>query len=113
MQLAWAILSAQMATGLISAAFFGWRHGSTSAAAAFFGAVVAAVPGLYMAWHLLPRRDAQQLGRRFMVGQLGKLVLTAGLFVTAALLFGQQFLPLLATYAACLVCYWLGLILTR
>ncbi len=113
MQLAWVILSAQMAIGLASAAIFGWRHGASSAAAAFFGAVVAAVPGLYMAWHLLPRRDAQQLGRHFMRGQLGKLFLTVGLFIAAALLFGQQFLPLLVTYAACLVCYWLGLILTR
>ena len=41
------------------------------------------------------------------------VVIAAGIFFAAALLFGQHFLPVLVTYVACLVCYWLGLILTR
>lgn len=116
MRLAWAVFAAQITTGLFMAAVFGARGGPEPAMAAFFGAVVAAVPGLWMALWMLPRRrqtDASRMARSFYWGELGKLGLTAGLFLTAALLFGQQFFELLATYVACLACYWLALILTR
>lgn len=116
MRLAWAVVGAQITTGLVCAVVFGWAGGPEPAAAALFGAVVAAVPGLWMAWWMLPQRpqiEARQMARAFLWGELGKLVLTVGLFIAAALLFGQQLLPLLATYVACLLCYWLALILTR
>lgn len=116
MRLAGVVCSAQILIGLVCAALFGWMDGAGSAAAAFFGAVVAAVPGMWMAWWLLPSRpqaDAAYMARAFIWGELGKLGLTAGLFIAAALLFGQQLLPLLMTYVASLLCYWLALILTR
>ena len=116
MRLAWAVLGAQVAIGLIMAGLVGIMIGPASAGAALFGAVVAAVPGLWMALWMLPRRrqvDASTMARAFYWGELGKLGLTVGLFFTAALLFGQQFLVLLGTYVACLACYWLALILTR
>ncbi|ERJ18749.1 ATP synthase I [Salinisphaera shabanensis T35B1] len=116
MRLAWAVLGAQVVTGFVMAAVFGATMGWESSAAALFGAVVAAVPGLWMALWMLPRRqqvDASTMARAFYWGELGKLGLTVGLFFTAALLFGQQFLVLLGTYVACLACYWLALILTR
>lgn len=116
MRLAWAVFAAQITTGAFMAVLFGATNGSESAAAAFFGSLVAAVPGLWMALWLLPRRrhvDASQMARAFYMGELGKLGLTVGLFFAAALLFGQQFLALLVTYVACLACYWLALILTR
>lgn len=116
MRLAWAVFAAQITTGLLMAVVFGAMRGPDSAMAALFGALVAAVPGLWMAVWMLPRRrsaDASKMARAFIWGQLGKLVLTAGLFLTAALLFGQQFFALLVTYVACLACYWLALILTR
>ena len=116
MRLAWAVFAAQIITGLLMAVVFGVKGGSEPAMAALFGAIVAAVPGLWMALWMLPRRrqtDASKMARSFYWGELGKLGLTAGLFLTAALLFGQQFFALLATYVACLACYWLALILTR
>lgn len=116
MRLARAVLGAQIFSGLVGAAVFGGLHGPKAAAAAFFGALVAAVPGFWMALWMLPRRreiDARQMARAFYMGEFGKLGLTIGLFFAAALLFGQQFLPVLVTYVACLACYWLALILTR
>ncbi|MES1924290.1 ATP synthase I [Salinisphaera sp. T31B1] len=109
-------MGGQFLTGLVFAAVFGALDGTRSGMAAFFGAIVAILPGLWMALWMLPRRAevrASAMARAFYFGELGKLGLTVGLFFAAALLFGQQFLPLLVTYVACLVCYWLGLILTR
>ena len=116
MRLAWVVLGTQTTIGLLVAAMFGAVTGLASAKAALFGVAVAVVPGLWMALWLLPRRrqvDARVMARAFYWGELGKLGLTAGLFVAAALLFGQQFLSLLATYVACQACYWLALVLTR
>ena len=116
MRLAGAILGGQILTGFVFAAVFGGLGGPQPAMAAFFGAIVAVVPGLWMALWMLPRRRevrAASMARAFYMGELGKLGLTVGLFFAAALLFGQHFLPVLVTYVACLVCYWLGLILTR
>jgi ATP synthase protein I len=116
MRLAWAVFAAQIGIGLIMAAVFGVMNGSDAAIAALFGALVAALPGLWMALWLLPRRrqvDASKMARAFYMGEFGKLGLTAGLFLGAALLFGQHFLEVLVTYVACLACYWLALILTR
>lgn len=116
MRLAWAVFAGQFIVGLVMAAVFAVVSGPSAASAALFGAVVAALPGLWMALWLLPRRrhvDALKMARAFSMGEFGKLGLTVGLFVTAALLFGQHFLAVLVTYVACLVCYWLALILTR
>lgn len=116
MSLAFAVLGAQLTMGLVCAAVFGGLRGADAAAAAFFGAIVAAVPTLWMALWLLPRRrivDASKMTRAFYWGEFGKLGLTVGLFVTAALLFGQQFPALLTAYVACQTCYWLALVLTR
>lgn len=116
MRLAGAVLCGQLGIGIIGAALWGWADGSKAASAAMFGAVTAAVPGFWMACWILPRdRSAQpsSMGRALLWGQFGKLVLTVGLFFMAALLFGSQLLTLLSTYAACLACYWLAMILTR
>ena len=116
MSLAWAVLGAQITTGLVMAAVFGATSGRASAWAALFGAAVAVVPGFWMALWMLPRRrqvDASKMARAFYWGEFGKLGLTVGLFVAAALFFGPQFFALLSTYVACLACYWLALILTR
>lgn len=105
-----------MLIGILCAGVLGWFGNSRLAAAALFGAVTAAVPGLWMAYWMLPKgrgANAASMGRALWWGEIGKLVLTTGLFLMAALLFGPQLLALLATYAACLACYWLALILTR
>ena len=45
--------------------------------------------------------------------ELGKLALTASLFLVAAITLGKNFVPLITTYIACLVCYWLALKFNR
>lgn len=116
MRLGIAVCSTQMLLGLVLAAMFGATQGARAAAAALFGAIIAAVPGFYLALHLLPNRPTGGVRRQtrlLVLGQLGKVVLTGGLFVAAILIFKQGFGPLLITYVACLCCYWLALIVTR
>lgn len=116
MHLAFTVCGSQLMLGLALAALFGFFYGARAAAAAMFGAVVAAVPGFFMALHLLPSRQSsgvQQQARLLVLGQVGKLILTGGLFIAAILVFERHFGPLLITYAACLACYWLALVTTR
>jgi len=116
MRLGIAVCSAQLLCGLILAALFGAVYGSRTAAAAIFGALIAAVPGFFMALHVLPNYlagNARYRAWMLVLGQVGKLFLTGGLFLAAALTFGRHFGPLLVTYVACLGCYWLALMITR
>jgi len=116
MRLAVALCGMQLATGLLGAALFGQLLGSGSASAALYGAAVAIVPGFYMALHILPQRipgNVQYRAWLLGLGQTGKWILTGALFIFGALVFGRHFGPLLATYAACQVCYWLALMTTR
>lgn len=116
MHLAAVVCGLQLLLGVLLAALFGVLFGARTAAAAMFGAVIAVVPGFYMALHLLPSRPsrgARQQVRSLVLGQLGKVILTVGLFVAAILYFKLDFGPLLITYVACLCCYWLALIITR
>ncbi|GAB3673474.1 ATP synthase subunit I [Salinisphaera aquimarina] len=116
MRLAGAVLGGQLGIGIVCAALWGWADEGRAAGAALFGAFTAALPGFWMACCVLPRgrrAQAESMGRALLWGEIGKLVLTTGLFIMAALLFGPQLLPLLSTYAACLACYWLAMILTR
>lgn len=111
-----AVSGLQLSSGVVFAVLFGWLYDIRAAAAAIFGAVIAAVPGFYMALHILPNRasnDVRRQARQLMLGQLGKLILTGGLFVAAILVFERDLGPLLITYAACLSCYWWALIITR
>src|SRR5699024_3676744 len=103
MHLAITVCGSQLVLGLALAALFGAFYGIRTAAAAMFGAVIAAVPGFFMALHLLPSRQSsgvQQQARLLMLGQMGKLILTGGLFFTAILIFQRHFGPLLITYVA-------------
>jgi len=116
MHLAIAVCGVQLVLGLMFAALFGGIYGARAAAAAISGTVVAVVPGFYMALLILPSsalHDARRQARRLMLGQLGKWILTGGLFIAAFLVFKRDFGPLLITYAACLSSYWLALIVTR
>lgn len=116
MRLAIAVAGAQLMIGLIGAAALGGVYGSRAAVAALLGAVIAAVPGFYMALHVLPERasnSARQAARRLVLGQLGKLFLTGGLFLAAVLIVEQHFAVLLVTYVVCLACYWPALKVTR
>lgn len=116
MQLALALFAAQILVGAALAGAWQASRGGYSGAAALYGALIAVVPGFYFAWRLLrhgtnapPSRVAGSL----YLGELGKLALTVAMFLYAAVAFGDQFLPVLTAYVACLGCYWLALIVNR
>ena len=104
---------AQSGIGLGAAVLCWLLIGTQAALAAGFGALIAVVPGLYFALRVLkPRPDAspRQLLAVVYGGEVGKLVLTGGMFVLGVALFSAQFLPLMLTYVACLSLYWLAML---
>src|SRR5699024_3285909 len=81
-----------------------------------FGALIAAVPGFFMALHVLPNYlagNARYRAWMLVLGQVGKLFLTGGLFLAGALTFGRHCGPLLVAYVASLDYYWLPLMIAR
>lgn len=116
MHLALALFAAQAGVGATLAAAWQAAAGGYSGAAALYGALIAVVPGFYFAWRLLrygTNAPAKRVARALYLGELGKLVLTVAMFLLAAVAFGEQFLPVLTTYVACLSCYWLAMIVNR
>lgn len=116
MQLALALFTAQAGVGAALAAVWQVARGGSSGAAALLGALIAVVPGLYFARRLLrygTDASPKRVARSLYLGELGKLALTAAMFLVAALAFGEHFLPVLTTYVACLGCYWLAMIVNR
>jgi ATP synthase protein I len=107
-----AVCLVQVAIVGIAAALAGGFWGRPQAVAAMYGGLVAVVPTIYFAVRVFARRNAQDpklVVTAFYVGEIGKLVLTALLFWIGVVLFAKQFLALIATYAACLLAYWLVL----
>jgi ATP synthase protein I len=107
-----AVCLVQVAIVGIAAALAGGIWGRPQAVAAMYGGLVAVVPTIYFAVRVFARRNAQDpklVVTAFYVGEIGKLVLTALLFWIGVVLFAKQFLALIATYAACLLAYWLVL----
>lgn len=116
MQLALALFAAQAVIGAALAGAWQVSRGGSSGVAALYGALIAVVPGLYFAWRLLhygKNAPPGRLARSLYLGELGKLALTVAMFLFAAVIFGDQFLPVLTAYVACLSCYWLAMIVNR
>jgi ATP synthase protein I len=116
MQLALALFAAQAFVGAVLAGAWQVSRGGYSGAAALYGALIAVVPGFYFAWRLLrygTNASPRRVARALYMGELGKLALTVAMFVYAAVTFGDQFLPVLTAYVACLSCYWLAMIVNR
>jgi len=116
MHLAYALFAAQLSIGLAAAISWWAVSSARDGYAALFGAAIAIVPGLFFALRLWSRKS--QTSSRAMAGalvgaELGKLALTASLFLVAAITLGKNFVPLITTYIACLVCYWLALKFNR
>lgn len=108
----WTLCLAQSVTAAL-AAIVAWAWaGSDAAMAALFGGATAVLPALFFAARVRLRRNGLQakaiLGA-FYQAELGKLLLTALLFVIGAKLFGDHFAPLLLTCIACLSMHWLML----
>jgi F0F1-type ATP synthase assembly protein I len=116
MSLAYVTCAAQLGIGL-AAALIGYGHsGKEAAGAALFGALAAAIPGLYFAAKVFRggrnERPLEVLGAVY-VGEAGKFVLAVLLFILGAKLFPAHFLALMLTFMACLSVYWLMLALSR
>ncbi|MGH8457716.1 MAG: ATP synthase subunit I [Nevskiales bacterium] len=105
-----------MGIGLVAALIGYAFSGKEAAAAAFYGALVAVIPSLYFAGKVLLSgrndRPLEVLGAVY-VGEAGKIVLAALMFIVGAKLFPAHFLALLLTFMACLSVYWLMLAVSR
>jgi ATP synthase protein I len=114
--LAWGLCGAQAVTATVATVVVWMVWGHQAAFAALFGGVVAIVPTLYFAAKIYLRAGgataAEVLGA-FYRAEVGKLILTALLFVIGAKMFGQHFAPLIITCLACLAMNWVMVWLSR
>ncbi|HEY8009504.1 MAG TPA: ATP synthase subunit I [Rudaea sp.] len=110
--LAWALCAGQAITTAL-ATLVAWVVADKAASlAALFGGIVVIVPTAYFAAKIYLRRGGSQAAEilgTFYRAELGKLLLTALLFLVGALLFGKHFAPLILTSMACLAVNWLML----
>lgn len=110
LSLAWALCGAQMFMAATSALIVWVIWGGAAAMAALFGGFVAVVPVAYFAVKVYLRHggsDASEVLGAFYRAEVGKLILTALLFLLGVLLFGKHFAPLILTCMACLTLNWL------
>lgn len=107
-----AVCLAQIGILAVAATLIGGLWGRPQALAAIYGGLVALIPTAYFGLRVFARgtaRTPQETMGALYRGEAGKFALTALLFGLGAVLFARQFLPLIATYAACLLAYWLVL----
>ncbi|RLK46504.1 ATP synthase protein I [Alkalispirillum mobile] len=111
-RLVWRIAIFQVGVGLFASGCW-LLAGPKAAAAAFTGALIAMLPGLYFAGKVFskpPEADPRSMLGAFYFGEAVKLILTAALFIIALQWFGGVFLPLITTYVAALSVHWLALL---
>lgn len=86
--------------GLVWGAPFGW--------AALYGGICAVLPMGYFAFRLARRGgdDPADVAGASFRGEIGKFGMTVVLLFLGVTMFAAQFPALLATYAACLLAYW-------
>lgn len=93
----------------VCAAFYGKSY----AIAALWGGLTAVLPTFYFAWRALAQRPREgaaiEVVSAMYRGEIGKIALTAVLFWIGVMLFANQFLALLGTFAACQLAWWLAL----
>ncbi|WP_421622020.1 ATP synthase subunit I [Alkalilimnicola ehrlichii] len=111
-RLVWRVATLQFSVGLFASGCW-LLAGPKAAAAAFAGALIALLPGLYFARKVFskpPGADPRSMLGAFYFGEAVKLILTAALFIIALQWFGGVFLPLITTYVAALSVHWLALL---
>ena len=87
----------------------------TAAYSAAVGGGISVIVTAYFAAHVFSLgvgASAVEIAKRFYIGEVLKIILTAVLFVAVILWLEVSFLPLFLTYAATLLAYWLALPLT-
>ena len=114
--LAWTVCGLQALISAIIAAVTLGVAGRAAAAAALYGGVTAIAPNVYMAVKVYARRAVrtpEQVAGSFYRAEVGRFALTALLFFFGVSLFATQFLPLIGTYAGCLLAYWVVVAVAR
>lgn len=107
------ILSYQILIILLTTASFslamGWPQGMSSA----LGGMAAFVPNLYFALRIykVSGQPARKIVNSFYVGESGKLLLTAGLFILIFKVKNVEILPLFVGYVTALSVFWFALIM--
>lgn len=99
----------QLGITVVIAAIVTLLWGSSYGLAALYGGLCAVLPMVYFAFRLSLRSGmapAEVAGASFR-GQIGKFAMTVVLLWLGVTIFAAQFPALLATYAACLMAYWL------
>lgn len=104
----------QFAIGIAAALLFGLGAGPREGFAAFAGGAIGAVLSLYFAIRVFGarRRDEppQAVLRKFFRAEMMKILMAAGLFTLAAVIFAEAWLPLLVTFVASQTVYGFALL---
>ncbi|MEE8118930.1 MAG: ATP synthase subunit I [Gammaproteobacteria bacterium] len=106
------IVIGQFFIALLGAGMWGFFGEQREALAAFSGGAIAAILSLYFALKFFSSRgeqDARVMVSVFFRAEALKFVLAAGLFFISAMLFRDEFIPLITTFGAALTMYWFAL----
>jgi ATP synthase protein I len=98
-------------TALAAGIAFG-MVGKSAALAAAYGGLIALLPTGYFALRVFSRRALsapRDVVGVFYQAEIGKFALTAVLFFLGIAVFAQQFLPMMLSYMACLLAYFIVL----
>jgi len=108
------IIGLQVAVSVVIALLCLVVYGANVAASAFLGGAIGFLGSLAYARRIAAREtsDPKVLLRAHVVGEVQKLVLTVILFAAVLILYkGVATLPLLLTFIATLVVYWVALLI--
>ena len=119
------IIGLQVAVSVVIALACLVFYGANAAVSAFLGGAIGFLGSLAYAWRIAGSQargtggtdgeraaDARALMRAHLVGEVQKLALTVILFVAVLVLYkGVATLPLLLTFIATLVVYWVALLI--
>ena len=107
----------QLAVALAGALVFGLLAGTQEAVAAFTGGAIGAVLSLYFAIKVFGQSRGKLRGappqavvQAFFRAEALKIMMAAGLFSLAAVVFAEAWLPLLATFVASQLVYGFALL---
>ncbi len=97
---------------VIAAGFIVW-DGQQQGFSVILGGMAALIPNLFFSIWILRSagQEARKIVNSFYVGESGKLLLTAALFVMIFQIANIQILPLLIGYIAALSVFWFALLM--
>ena len=102
----------QVIIAAVSAGIFAAMSGPPQAWAALYGGIVALLPTAYFARRVFRRGPGQSpadMAGAVYRGEIGKIALTALLFVFGISVFAKHFLALILTFMACQLAYWVAI----